>query len=45
MSIGLLAQGTRHNEDIEPGAEACAALIGRPMRNIASLAAAAVAVF
>jgi hypothetical protein len=38
---GLLAQGTRRNEDIEPGAEACEALIGRPVRNIASLAAAA----
>ena len=38
---GLLARGTRRNEHIEPGAAACEELIGRPVRNIASLAAAA----
>lgn len=38
---GVLAQGTRSNEDIEPGAAACEELIGRPVRNIASLTAAA----
>lgn len=38
---GLLAEGTRANEHIEASAEACEELIGRPVRNIASLAAAA----
>jgi hypothetical protein len=38
---GVLAYGTRRNENIEPGAAACEALIGRPVNNIASLAAAA----
>jgi hypothetical protein len=38
---GLLAEGTRTNEHIEAGAEACEALIGRPVRNVASLTAAA----
>jgi CHRD domain len=38
---GVLAQGTRRNEHIEPGAAACEELIGRPINNIASLAAAA----
>jgi hypothetical protein len=38
---GLLSQGTRGNENIEPGAAACEELIGRPINNIASLAAAA----
>lgn len=38
---GVLAYGTRRNEHIEPGAAACEALIGRPINNIASLAAAA----
>lgn len=38
---GLLAEGTRTNANIEAGAEACEALIGRPVRNIASLTAAA----
>jgi hypothetical protein len=38
---GLLAHGTRRNEHIEPGAAACEELIGRPINNIASLAAAA----
>jgi len=38
---GLLSQGTRRNEHIEPGAAACEELIGRPINNIASLAAAA----
>jgi hypothetical protein len=40
---GLLGQGTRRNQDVEPGAAACEELIGRPVRNIASLAAAAAA--
>lgn len=38
---GAFAQGTRRNEHIEVGAEACETLIGRPVRNIASLAGAA----
>lgn len=38
---GLLAEGTSTNANIEPGAEACEALIGRPVRNIASLTVAA----
>lgn len=38
---GVLSQGTRSNEHIEPGAAACEELIGRPINNIASLAAAA----
>src|SRR5688500_2282430 len=38
---GLLAEGTRSNEHIEAGAEACEELIGRPVLNIASLTAAA----
>lgn len=38
---GMLAEGTRTNENIETGAEACEALIGRPVRNVASLTAAA----
>jgi hypothetical protein len=38
---GLLAEGTRTNANIEAGAEACEALIGRPVRNVASLTAAA----
>jgi hypothetical protein len=38
---GALAQGTRRNQDLESTAEACEALIGRPVRNIASLAGAA----
>jgi hypothetical protein len=38
---GLLAEGTRTNEHIEAGAEACEELIGRPVRNVASLTAAA----
>ena len=38
---GVLAHGTRRNEHIEPGAAACEELIGRPINNIASLAAAA----
>nr|WP_298725276.1 CHRD domain-containing protein [uncultured Steroidobacter sp.] len=38
---GQLAEGTRTNEHIEATAEACEELIGRPVRNIASLAAAA----
>src|SRR5690606_16760941 len=38
---GLLAEGTRTNEHIEADAEACEALIGRPVRNIASLTGAA----
>lgn len=38
---GVLAYGTRRNENIEPGAAACEALIGRPINNIASLTAAA----
>jgi len=36
---GVLAQGTRRKEHIEPAA-ACEELIGRPVRNIASLTAA-----
>ena len=38
---GLLAEGTRTNAEIEAGASDCETLIGRPVRNIASLAAAA----
>ena len=38
---GTLARGTRRNEHIEVGAEACEELIGQPVRNIASLAYAA----
>jgi hypothetical protein len=38
---GMLAQGTKTNTDIETGATACEQLIGRPVRNIASLTAAA----
>lgn len=38
---GSLAQGTRRNEHIEVSAEGCETLIGRPVRNIASLAGAA----
>jgi hypothetical protein len=38
---GKLAEGTRTNQQIEAGAEACEELIGRPVRNIASLTAAA----
>lgn len=38
---GLLARGTRTNADIVAGAAQCEELIGRPVRNIASLAAAA----
>lgn len=38
---GLLAEGTRTNQQIETGAEGCEALIGRPVRNVASLTAAA----
>ncbi len=38
---GLLAEGKRTNADIEAGAEECEALIGRPVRNVASLTAAA----
>lgn len=38
---GVLSYGTRRNEHIEPGAAACEELIGRPVNNIASLAAAA----
>lgn len=38
---GVLAHGVRRNEHIEPGAAACEELIGRPINNIASLAAAA----
>jgi hypothetical protein len=38
---GLLAEGTRTNTDMEEGAAECEELIGRPVRNIASLAAAA----
>lgn len=38
---GMLAEGTRTNQHIEAGAEACEELIGRPVRNIASLTAAA----
>lgn len=39
---GVLAEGTITSENIDPGATACEALIGRPVRNIASLTAAAV---
>lgn len=38
---GVLAEGTVRSENIDPGATQCEALIGRPVRNIASLAAAA----
>jgi hypothetical protein len=38
---GRLAEGTRTNQQIEASAEACEELIGRPVRNIASLTAAA----
>jgi hypothetical protein len=38
---GLLAEGTRTNTDLEEGAAQCEEVIGRPVRNIASLAAAA----
>jgi hypothetical protein len=38
---GVLAEGTVRSENIDPGATACEQLIGRPVRNIASLAAAA----
>src|SRR6185436_10628035 len=38
---GVLAEGTIKSENIDPGATACEAAIGRPVRNIASLAAAA----
>ncbi len=38
---GAFARGTRRNEHIEVGAEGCETLIGRPIRNIASLAGAA----
>ncbi|HKZ74030.1 MAG TPA: CHRD domain-containing protein [Steroidobacteraceae bacterium] len=38
---GVLGEGTVRSEDIEAGAAACEELIGRPVRNIASLAAAA----
>jgi len=38
---GVLAEGTLRNENIDPGATVCEELIGRPVRNIASLAAAA----
>jgi CHRD domain len=38
---GVLAQSTLTNQDIQPTAEGCEALIGRPVRNIASLAGAA----
>jgi hypothetical protein len=40
---GVLAEGTRVNTDLEPGATACEELIGMPVRNIASLTAAAFA--
>lgn len=40
---GLLAEGTRGNTGLEAGAEACEQLIGMPVRNIASLTAAAFA--
>jgi hypothetical protein len=39
---GLLAEGTRTNADIESTATQCEERIGQPVRNIASLAAAAV---
>lgn len=38
---GVLGEGTRTNADIVAGAADCEAAIGRPVRNIASLAAAA----
>jgi hypothetical protein len=38
---GVLAEATLRSEAIDPGASACEELIGRPVRNIASLAAAA----
>ncbi|MDY0065118.1 MAG: CHRD domain-containing protein [Steroidobacteraceae bacterium] len=38
---GVLGDGTRANEDIEASAEGCEELIDRPVRNIASLVAAA----
>ena len=38
---GVLAEGTVRSENIDAGATACEQLIGRPVRNIASLAAAA----
>jgi len=38
---GQLAQGTITNQQFEAGAEACEGLIGRPVRNVASLTAAA----
>jgi hypothetical protein len=38
---GMLAQGKKTNADIEAGATACEQQIGRPVRNIASLTAAA----
>jgi len=38
---GQLARGTRANEHIEASAAECEALIGQPVRNIASLALAA----
>lgn len=38
---GVLAEGTLRSENIDPGATACEQLIGRPVRNLASLAAAA----
>lgn len=38
---GVLAEGTVRSENIDPGATQCEQLIGRPVRNIASLAAAA----
>jgi hypothetical protein len=39
---GVLAEATLRSENIDAGATACEQLIGRPIRNIASLAAAAV---
>jgi hypothetical protein len=39
---GVLAEGTIRSENIDAGATACEQLIGRPVRNIASLTAAAV---
>lgn len=38
---GVLGEGTRVNTDIQASAAGCEALIGRPVRNIASLADAA----
>lgn len=38
---GVLAEGTIRSEAIDPGATQCQDAIGRPVRNIASLAAAA----